>query len=110
MNNLNRKTIIQIVVIIVAFGGSGFVLYNGIFKKSPQVPITLSLNGVPAASSMSGMANEKILPYGQSLDISGVLQKQNLSFGAVTYPKLDPNQKIGVPVQLLIQVPSVDNQ
>ena len=105
MNNLNKKTIIQIIIIIVAFGGSGFLLYNSMFKKQ-TAPASLALptgiaTGMPTAVAT---AEGKILPYGNTLNFDAVLNKQNLIFGIITYPKLDPGQEVGVSEEDLIKV------
>jgi hypothetical protein len=93
---MNKKLIIQIVVIAVAFGASGFVLYNGFFKNS-GTPAVLSLTGGAPSTGQ----DEAILPLGTSLDFS-VLKKQNLQFGNMQYPKLDPTT-VGIPENQLIK-------
>jgi hypothetical protein len=103
MNNLNKKIIIQIVVIIMAFAGSGLVLYNGMFKKNSSVPLA-SMSGITQTGISSGATAEKILPYGEALDFKGVLNKQGLSYGALAYPVLDEKQDIGVKQQDMIKI------
>ena len=85
---MNKKTIIQIVVIVGAFGASAVVLYNGLFKNASQVP----LNGTPTAASQ-----DKILPFGDSFNYQFIaeLKAKNFIFGAVNYPKVDPTTDIG---------------
>lgn len=97
---MNKKTLIQVVIIICAFAASGIVLYNGLFKNSSGVPdssLTIDL----AAST------EKILPYGDKMDIKSAVSQQNLQYGLIQYPKLDPNQEVGIPLQQLIVPPAI---
>jgi hypothetical protein len=97
---MNKKTIIQIVIIVGAFAASGMVLYNGLFKNStPDLSLSAS-DGAAGAGS-----NEKILPYGDKLDFKTVLEKQNLQFDIVDYPKLDPQAEVGVDLGNLITSP-----
>jgi hypothetical protein len=106
---MNKKKLIQLVVILACFGGSGFVLYNGLVKKSPSsaVPVVLPTGNTDAfnqtAQALSGTATEKLLPYGNSLDFTKVFSKINLKFGLTIYPKLDPNSEVGVPENQLIK-------
>ncbi len=97
---MNKKTIIQIVIIIGAFVASGMVLYNGLFKNGPS-DISLSLSDQSIAESNS----EKILPFGDKLDFKNVLEKQNLQFDIVDYPKLDSQTEVGVDLNNLIAPP-----
>lgn len=95
---MSKKQIFQIAVIVVAFTASAWVLYNGFFKDDITVS---SLQGVHSVSSDKVLA--KILPYGDTLDF-GVLNKQNLRFGVIDYPKLN-KLEVGIPESSLIQQP-----
>lgn len=96
---MNKKTIIQLVVIIGAFLGAGLVLYNGLFKDS--------IRPTSSSSSMTtAQGNQNILPYGDSLDFS-VLDKQNLLYKQMEYPKLDAKNDFGIPEDELIKAPKV---
>jgi len=46
---MDRKKIIEIIIIVVAFGGSGFVLYNGLYSKPASPPENVSAVGLPGA-------------------------------------------------------------
>jgi hypothetical protein len=125
---MNRKKIIQFVIIIIAFGGSGFVLYNGFFKNTnnealkslpggpiPAVPgsaagaLVSSTSPAPSApgtpritpvvSSVVDIQN--LLPYGDKLDYS-VLDKNSLQPTGLVKLKLDYNRDVGIPEQNLI--------
>lgn len=101
---MNKKTIIQIIVIVAAFAGSGIVLYKGMSqKKSAPAPVPAAMT----AGQEGGIAN--ILPLGKTLDFK-VLDKQNLEYGTLIYPKLDPNQEVGIEGQALIKSPAVTQQ
>jgi hypothetical protein len=90
---MNNKFIIQIIIIVGAFVGAGFVLYNGLFKQ----------NGQPAAPiSAAAASQQNILPYGSTMDLDGVLYQRNLQYNLVAFPVLDPNAEVGVPENKLI--------
>ena len=84
---INKKTIIQIVVIVVAFGGSGLVLYNGYFKnKADSLAAVQNSQGVMSGDlgnsgvAATGGSSQQILPYGASLDFDKVFKKRILKF------------------------------
>lgn len=84
---MNKKNLILVVIILVAFAASGFVLYNGLFKGSTAV--------VPV--STAPVVLEKVLPYGDTFNYQFMdqLKDRNFRFGAVTYPVLDPATEVG---------------
>ena len=92
---MDKKKIIQIVVIVIAFGISALVLYNGFFKSSSKSALESLAPGAGTAST------QDILPNGSGLDF-GLLKQQHLRFGLVTYPKLDPKNEVGIPENQLI--------
>jgi hypothetical protein len=96
---MNKKTIIEIVISVVAFGGSAFVLYQGLHTAPPPTAGAVS---TPAVS----LGN--ILPFGDNLDFS-ILEKQKFQYGATQYKVLDPSQEVGVGVKDLIK-PQVRNK
>lgn len=102
---MSKKQIFQIAVIVLAFAASAWVLYNGLFKNDTKVSSLKgpNLTGSGAVGS-SDKALEKILPYGDTLDFNGVLNKQNLRFGVLDYPKLNKFE-VGIPESSLIQQP-----
>ena len=89
---MNKKFIIQIVVIIIAFGGAGLVLYNGLFKSS----------GTGTAPVAPAAAQQSILPYGTAMDFDAVLYQHNLQYNVVSYPVLNADSEVGIPVEKLI--------
>lgn len=109
---INKKTIIQIVVIVVAFGGSGLVLYNGYFKnKADSLAAVQNSQGVMSGDlgnsgvAATGGSSQQILPYGASLDFDKVFKKRILNFGLVDYPKLQPQLDVGISETDLVQAP-----
>ncbi len=109
---MNRKTIIQIAVISVCFGGAGLVLYNGLFKESgspaPVVSATPAAVGGPASESKP----ENPLPYGDDLrgELKRVLGRNNLQFNSFSYPQLD-NGEVGIPTTDLVKpLPPAEGQ
>jgi len=104
---MNKKKIIQLIVVAACFGGSGLVLYFGYFKKNtPAVPVSYnSALGVEsmAGQAVTGAATEKILPYGDSLDLNKVIKTNKFEYRVITYPVLDPNTEIGIQPNELIK-------
>ena len=103
---MNKKQIIQISVIIVAFGASGFVLYNGFFKGSgqlaPSVPPSAFLGASSSPGTVAGLQNSQaILPAGDQLDFT-ILKRQNLAPQGINYPELNPDTDVGIPEANLI--------
>lgn len=95
---MNKKSIIQIVVIVICFGAAGMVLYNGFFKSSGS-----DLAG--SASVVSGdVKKEPILPFGSLTESSllNAFKKPKLLFGQQEYPKLEPGFDIGINEEELI--------
>ncbi len=119
---MNKKTI-QIMVVAAALFGTGFVLYNGMFKNSNSNPAALTVpTDIPAGAGMAGnvgvnepyssqvSSSAEILPYGNTLDIKKVLQKQPLKFSVVQYPKVNTTTEVGVLEKDLVKVESSDSQ
>mgnify|MGYP001566103379 FL=1 len=84
---MNKKVIIQIVIIVGAFAAAGFVLYNGLFKSDTTA--------VPSLGIISAKDNEKILPFGSALDFKNDLYNRNFQFGYMSYPNVNPSE-IGI--------------
>ena len=99
-NGLNKKTIIQLVVIVVAFGAAGLVLYNGMFKSNNSASVATG------SLSSSAQAAEEILPYGGSLNFQ-VLDPKRFQYNQITYQKLDPKAEVGISPDSLIVPPPV---
>ncbi len=85
---MNKKVIIQIVVIVGAFAAAGLVLYNGLFKDSSSSVVA------PASVAQD---NAKILPYGSTLDFNSPLYKRDFQFNSISYDELNPQQEVGLP-------------
>ena len=87
---MNKKTIIQVVVIVGALAASGIVLYNGFAGGG-----TPSLTGPGSASSTPGSGN--ILPYGTTFDFKKLddMKEQDFQFGVVPYPTVNPPVEVG---------------
>jgi hypothetical protein len=92
---MNKKQIIQLVIIVTAFFAAGLILYNGFFKNPNNAALT----------EAAGVGNleqgpQAVLPNGDKLDFN-VLKKQNLLYNQASYPKLDPNSDYGIPLESL---------
>ncbi|MDE2311928.1 MAG: hypothetical protein KGJ93_02450 [Patescibacteria group bacterium] len=97
---METKKLIQIIVIVVAFGAAGWVLYNGLFSGS----------GSPANQSQTSaqVKAQDILPNGgQPWDFSVVAEpnSHHFQFDAVQYPQLNTTTDVGVATSSLIQPP-----
>ncbi|MCL5666277.1 MAG: hypothetical protein M1383_00685 [Patescibacteria group bacterium] len=100
---VNKKTI-QIIIIVAAFGGSGFVLYNGLKGSSSQPSSggAASAPPMPQAVNKKGAVAGKTLPYGDKMDFEETLSKQNLRYGVVKPLPLDISKDVGIPKESLI--------
>src|SRR5574340_1851730 len=103
---MNRKTVIQVSVVVVAFSASGIVLYRGFAKPKaplPAVPLTMQYPMAGGATTSAGSvlagggpkSIDKVLPNGNTLNF-GVLGKQNLQYGLVEYPAVNLNSEVGL--------------
>ena len=90
---MDKKQIIQITVIVVALGGAAMILYNGLFKDSGE-------SSSPA--SATAVEQQEILPYGSSLDFDKAINPDRFQYGLLEYPKLDPQNEVGIPEYNLI--------
>jgi flagellar basal body-associated protein FliL len=101
---MNKKTIIQLVIIVVAFGAAGVVLYNGFFQggvsHSPQD------QGMGGASSTP----QEILPYGNNLDFNHTVNSNRFLYNQISFPQVNPQQDVGIPVGSLIPPPPLVSQ
>ncbi len=99
---MDKKQIIQISVIVIAFGAAGLVLYNGLFKNNSSGPELVgnmaSSTGASIAAGQAIQNAKQILPNGDTLDFS-VLRNPNgpqLHFNQIIYPQLNPALDVGV--------------
>jgi Flp pilus assembly protein CpaB len=93
---MNKKTIIQLVIIVVAFGAAGVVLYNVFFQGGANNPS----QNQGYSSTLQG-----ILPYGNNLDFSQALNSNRFQYNQVVFPQVDPKKDVGIPVSDLIPAP-----
>jgi flagellar basal body-associated protein FliL len=96
---MNKKQIIQIIIIIVVFSAAGLILYNGLFKNKNDAAL-LEDSGSPATQGQP----QELLPNGNTLDF-GPLSSQNFYYNQVDYPKLDPSSDYGIPDSSLFPPP-----
>ena len=92
---MDKKTIIQSVIITVCFLGTGIVLFKGFSGGSSS--------SLPATNqTLNPGTTEKILPGGDKFDIDTTLGKHKLQFGRYSYPKLDFGSEVGKPETELV--------
>ena len=84
---MNKKTLIEIVVVVLGFIGTAYVLYTGLFSGGASAP-------TPTTSPITA---QNILPYGDTFDYQKIddLKNQNFQFGAVPYPVLNAGTEVG---------------
>jgi hypothetical protein len=97
---MNKKTIIQLVIIVVAFGAAGLVLYNGFYGNN-NAPVQ------PAGGIPSLPTAQEILPYGKTLDFSKALDPNRFQYNQINYSQLDPQNEVGISQDSLIVPPPV---
>ncbi len=85
---MNKKNLIQIVVIVACFAASGIVIYNN-FVKKPSLPAS------QVAPVSQAQVDAAILPNGNSFDLS-VVKNSKLRFNLIDYPKLNFSQEVGL--------------
>jgi hypothetical protein len=105
-DGMNKKTIIQLVVIVAAFGACGLVLYNGLFKgqSSPSAANMSTPIGFPGVTAD---INQDILPYGDNLDFSKALDSKRFQYNQIEYQKLNPQNEVGIsPDSLITPLPA----
>jgi hypothetical protein len=92
---MNKKTI-QILVIVAAFGGSGWLVYSNFFKSPSAGPVLPGLTtGVGVTASSSSQVSSGLEPsLGGPMDFT-ILRKNGLEYG-FRYPKLATTTDIGV--------------
>ena len=100
---MNKKKIIQLVVVLVCFGGSAMVIYNGFFSKSSNQLVS-QLPGAVGQTQNAGQP-EKVLPYGDKLEFDAVLNKKNLRYEQINYPQVNTSSEVGTPLEQLIGTP-----
>jgi hypothetical protein len=98
---MNKKTIIQLVIIVVAFGAAGLILYNGFFSNNNAAV-------VPSGTSQPAPA-QNILPYGDTLNFSA-LDPNRFQYNQISYPQLDPKNDVGISPDSLIIPPPATGQ
>ncbi len=92
---LDKKTIIQLVVVVACFGGSAWVLLGYFSNARPVVNIP-SAGTATGGTGASVNTNQAILPAGSSFDLPASIKKSGLNFTGKQYPKLDPKTDLGV--------------
>ncbi len=93
---MDKKLIIQLVVIVSAFGGAAIILYNSFFKNSISPPPNF-LAGIPAAQK----SQDDILPNGRSLNFK-VIDENRFEYNVIQYPQVDAKREVGIPPDELI--------
>ncbi len=90
---MQKKNIIQILVIAVCFLISGIVLYKGLFQggSAPEL-----------ATEGANVQNEEILPQGASFDIDKAFKNSSFNFKQVNFPKIDLDNDLGTAEQDLV--------
>lgn len=101
----NKKQLIQILVIVLAFLAAGYVLYSGgLFGGAKPGSGPAGPAGAPAA--VSG----EILPYGNLLadpkDFNKVIDHSRFQYDLVQYPKLDSQKEVGIPEDSIVSPPA----
>jgi hypothetical protein len=89
---MNKKGLIQLVVIVACFSASAIVIYNNFIKKPDiaAIPFTAP-NGSPAVANI----NDPLLPNGNTFDLEK-LKNSSLRFNLIDYPTLQYPTEVGV--------------
>lgn len=106
---MNKKNIIQIIIIFACFAASGIVIYNNFIKK-PSLPLELSQgSNAPQAAQVEA----PILPNGEVFDLAEI-RNSKFRFNLLDYPKLNYASEVGTNEQDFLKplqtLPETDNQ
>lgn len=99
---MDKKNLIQLIVVGVAFLASGLILYNSFFKSASPLATSAPAAGVASATPAS------VLPYGSNFDYQQIdnLQKQGFEFGQIQYPVVSTSTEVGkTTADLIIPLP-----
>lgn len=98
---MNRKTLIEIIIIVICFGGVAWLLYNRFFASS-GVPANPSEQADLSAKNPADVADPFL--YGDDLsgELTRVLGRNSLQYGQLSYPIMDPKD-VGIPVIDLVK-------
>lgn len=110
----NKKQIIQISVIVVAFLAAGYILYSGGLFGSNATwhgsSASLSVGAGLGPGLGAGQSSGDVLPYGNILqdpkDFDKVINHNRFQYDLIQYPKLDPQNEVGVPENSVITAPA----
>lgn len=100
---MNKKTFIQITVVVICLGASVLVVYNGLFKKDEsQAPPIVPASGLGQVTEGASKTDPPL--YGDNLagELKRVLKRNGLVYGSLIYPKVD-NSEIGISASDLIK-------
>jgi hypothetical protein len=88
---MEKKKIIQYILIIGGFLGAGIILYNGFFSGQTSSPVVSMVGGATSTTSAG------ILPYGPTFDYQKIddLGKQGFVYGQVQYPTVSTSTEVG---------------
>jgi hypothetical protein len=100
---MNKKNLVQIVIIFACFSASGVVIYNNFLKKA-DLPSELTGQVIKPGVQ----PDAPILPGGASFDLD-VISKAKFRFNLLDYPKLKPESEVGVEEQNVLK-PLVQSQ
>jgi hypothetical protein len=83
---MNKKTMIELVIVVVAFGAAGLVLYNGIFSAGNDA----ALQSEAARNAPAGQ--QDILPYGTALNFDDAVNPSRFQYNQMSYPQVDKSE------------------
>jgi hypothetical protein len=87
---MNKKTIIELVIIAAAFFAAGLVLYNGFFNGNNNASLLAETAGNSPA------AQQDILPYGNTLNYDSTINPKRFQYSQIEYPQVDSRTEIGI--------------
>jgi hypothetical protein len=112
-----KKNTILVIIIVVAFGAAGVILYRGLFsgpKTQPGGPASISVTTPDTATVVAGDTTApsagvsatpgSILPYGIRLDFASI-KKYNADGKLFSYPVVTPPE-VGPELGQIIKAPA----
>lgn len=94
---MNKKNIIQVLIIFACFVASGIVIYNNFLKKEE-----LPSFSVGQVEKVGQKQDGQILPQGATFDLKSV-EDSKLRFNLIDYPKVSLPSDIGLDTQNILK-------
>jgi hypothetical protein len=94
---MNKKNLIQVLIIVACFAASAIVIYNNFLKKEELPPSAVGQN-----EKVGQKQDGQILPGGATFDLKSV-KESKLRFNLIDYPKVSLPSDIGLDTENILK-------